>query len=869
MPRENMNQTNDRANRKGRKTSQRSTTPPRLSRQRQPADLPVDDWQRELRRQFGREQRFGFENLGDDPVFSEFAVYNPDSRRRYRVVIRGDQPGDNRCSCPDFSTNDLGTCKHIEFTLAQIGTRPDGRQALAAGFQGAFSELFLDYAGQRRVRLRPGCDLLPAAYELFDRDAGWQLPSERFVDLPAFIDRVRAAGHDLRCDDDALAFIAELRDRDIRQQALAAAYPLGSDSPELGALLKVGLYPYQRQGALFAARAGRVLIGDEMGLGKTVQAIAAMEIFARHFGAERVLVVCPTSLKHQWQREIARFSERQATVIGGLRAVRQARYAQPDFCKITNYETLSRDLDLIQAWAPDVVVVDEAQRIKNWNTIAARALKQIDSPYAVVLTGTPLENRLEELISIVQFVDQHRLGPTWRLLHEHQQRDEHGRVVGYRELHRIGETLAPIMLRRRKAEVLEQLPERVDNTLLMPMSALQAQHHEENRETVARIVQRWRRTGFLSEKEQLRLHCSLQNMRMACNSSFLIDKETDDGYKADELVALLEVLFEDPQAKVVVFSQWLRTHELIIRRLRPRGWEHVLFHGGVAADKRGALVDRFHSDADCRVFLSTDAGGVGLNLQHAAAVVVNMDLPWNPAVLEQRIGRVHRIGQTRGVQVVNFVARGTIEEGMLSVLAFKQSLFSGVLDGGDDEVVLQGTRLSKFMETVDRVTGQMAGETTASEDERHDTPPLEATSEAGAAAAAAADGEEEYQETGLQVQVEVQVVPQAGEPPAAAVADAPAAAAAPQVGEVDVASAATGTPAPTTPAPSADPWSPLLSAGVQLLGELAAASSGERPSPWVQTDPATGERFLKLPVPDPQTVQRLAEGLLGLLGGRR
>ncbi len=426
------------------------------------------------------------------------------------------------------------------------------------------------------------------------------------------------------------------------------------------------------------------------------------------------------------------------------------------------------------------------------------------------------------------------------------------------------------MLRRRKAEVLEQLPERVDNTLLMPMSALQAQHHEENREAVARIVQRWRRTGFLSEKEQLRLHCSLQNMRMACNSSFLIDKETDDGYKADELVALLEVLFEDPQAKVVVFSQWLRTHELIIRRLRPRGWEHVLFHGGVAADKRGALVDRFHSDAACRVFLSTDAGGVGLNLQHAAAVVVNMDLPWNPAVLEQRIGRVHRLGQTRGVQVVNFVARGTIEEGMLSVLAFKQSLFSGVLDGGDDEVVLQGTRLSKFMETVDRVTGQMAGETTANEDERHDTPPLEATSEAGAAAAADGDGEEEYQGAGSPVQAEV--VPQAGEPPTAALADAAALAATPQVGEVDAtsaAAAAAGTPAPTTAAPSVDPWSPLLSAGVQLLGELAAASSGERPSPWVQTDPATGERFLKLPVPDPQTVQRLAEGLLGLLGGRR
>ena len=106
-----------------------------------------------------------------------------------------------------------------------------------------------------------------------------------------------------------------------------------------------------------------------------------------------------------------------------------------------------------------------------------------------------------------------------------------------------------------------------------------------------------------------------------------------------------------------------------MRPLRQRGWGHVLFHGGVPAEQRGALVDRVAQDADCRLFLSTDAGGVGLNLQHAAATVVNMDLPWNPAKLEQRIGRVHRMGQRRGVQVINLVAQGSIEEGMLGVLA--------------------------------------------------------------------------------------------------------------------------------------------------------------------------------------------------------
>src|SRR5260370_42634599 len=175
------------------------------------------------------------------------------------------------------------------------------------------------------------------------------------------------------------------------------------------ALLKVPLYPYQAEGALFAVRAGRALIGDDMGLGKTIQAIAATEILARHFGVSKVLVICPTSLKYQWQSEITRFSRRQgenaAHVINGGRAQRQKDYTLDDFCKITNYEKLKPDLDMIAAWAPELVIGDEAQRVKNWNTIAARPFKRIATSYAIVLTAAPLENKRQDLLSIVQFVD--------------------------------------------------------------------------------------------------------------------------------------------------------------------------------------------------------------------------------------------------------------------------------------------------------------------------------------------------------------------------------------------------------------------------------------------------------------------------------
>jgi superfamily II DNA or RNA helicase len=819
--------------------SRRVAKEPKLSRAHPPEGLTPAEWQRALRRQFGREQAFVLENLGDQPFFSEFRVGNSQSKSSYRVVIRGREAGDNHCSCPDYATNELGTCKHIEFVLARLEGRRGAKTAFARGWQPAFSELYLRNDGARAVHFRAGADcpavVLEVARRLVDGERGGLLPEERLAELEGLLAAAAAAGHEIRAYDDALDFIAGRRDAVRRAELLDRLFPEGASDPKLAKLLATPLYPYQAEGALFAVRAGRALIGDEMGLGKTIQAIAAMEILARHLGVARVLVVCPTSLKYQWQSEIARFSGRTAQVISGARLQRQRDFAADAFCRITNYEKLGPDLDLIATWAPELVIVDEAQRIRNWNTIAARALKRIDSPYALVLTGTPLENKLEDLISIVQFVDQHRLGPTWKLLHEHQIRDESGRVTGYTGLEKVGQTLAPILIRRRRAEVLTQLPGRTDQNLLVPMTSMQMEHHRENADVVAQIVARWRRTKFLSDRDQRRLTCALQNMRMSCNSTYLLDQETDHGVKADELAALLDGVFQGPDAKAVVFSQWRRTHDIVIRRLEARGIGYVSFHGGLPADKRPALIERFRADPDCRVFLSTDAGAAGLNLQHAS-LLVNMDLPWNPALLEQRIGRIHRMGQTRPVQIVNFVAKGTIEEGMLSVLAFKRSLSAGILDGGQGEIALGGSRLSRFMKEVENVTAGMGEAETMA-------PAEEAASVASAP-------------LGPETEAATEAAPAVAIDSAAPGDTAPPAAAAPS-------------PQPA----SADPWAMLLTAGAEVAAALSAAGNPEAaPHPWVERDPVTGAGSLRLPLPAPETARRLADTLAALaaaLGGTR
>lgn len=812
---------------------------PRLSRLAKPANMSLEDWQRELRRQFGREQKFKIRNLTPEPVFSEFAVSNPESKRTYCVRIRGRDTGDNHCSCADFATNTLGTCKHIEFTLGRLERRRDNRALLKAGYQPPYSEVYLHYGPQREVRFRPGTDcsreLAQLVATVFDLE-GALLP-DGFAQFDTFLSEAGKLEDDLRCYDDVRAFVAEVRDAELRKQRVDEAFPRGIRSAAFKDLLKINLYDYQREGVLFAARAGRCLLGDDMGLGKTIQAVAAAEVMARLHGVGRVLIICPTSLKHQWEREIKRFSDRTCEVISGLRHQREPRFRSDTFFKITNYDTVHRDLDLIAAWGPDLVVLDEAQRIKNWETRTARSVKQVASPYCLVLTGTPLENRLEELVSIVQFVDLYRLGPTFRLLHEHQVRDEVGKVTGYKELDRIGKTLQPILLRRHKKEVLEQLPSRIDQQIFVTMTKEQRDQHDENGEIVARIVQKWRTYRFLSEVDRQRLMIALQRMRMSCDSTYLVDHATDFGVKADEIAELLDEALEEPGVKAVIFSQWLRMHELLTARLTSRKLQYVTFHGGLTSSKRKKVIDQFRDDPDCRLFLATDAGGTGLNLQHAN-MVINVDMPWNPAVLEQRIGRVHRLGQTQPVRVVNFVAQGTIEEGMLGVLSFKKSLFAGVLDGGEKDIFMGGTKLNKFMETVEKVTTSIPDATIEEADMAYGAPeapePQPVGKRGGGKSSAA---------------------------PAPAVAD---------VGE----------PEPVTASPAAsDPWAGLLQAGMSLLQQLAtpaanghANGQANRPSSgggFVQRDEKSGETYLRLPVPSPEVIDQVLRGVGAFLEGLR
>ena len=689
-------------------TKRKAAQTARISYHKKPDGMTLDEWQRELRRALVKDKKQEFKvtyQEGDHPVFADYTVKNLTSGAAYKVALRSNNPGPNFCTCLDLKTNLLGTCKHIEAVLHHISKNKKLAPLLQDTYRPAYSSLYLKYGKEREVRLRIGTEHA-AKYQALAKkycDVELRLHDATFKHIDKFLSRAQRIGSDFRCYEDVIDFIATVRDSHDRRTRITRI--IKRRKRYFDKLVATPLYPFQKDGALFAAKAGRSLIADDMGLGKTIQAIGAAELFQKEFGVSNVLIICPTSLKYQWQAEIKRYSGKEAVVLEGNALTRHPIYNRQPGYIITNYNVIGADITAINKADFDLVILDEAQRIKNWQTKTAQAVKKIASKYAIVLTGTPIENKLEELYSIIQFIDPFKLGPLYKFLANHEIRSEAGKVVGYRNLNQIQKVLSDIVIRRTKQNVLQQLPDRTDKQILVPLTAEQAVIHEEYAVMVSRLVSKWKRFGFLDEKDRQRLMIALNCMRMVADSTYILDQSTRFDTKIEELMSILDTALATRGSKVVVFSQWQRMTSLVEQELNSRQVAFAHLHGGVPSNKRKGLLDNFHNNPACLVFLSTDAGGVGLNLQ-SASTVINLDLPWNPAVLEQRIGRIHRHGQKQNVNVINLISKDSIEQRLLDVLKFKSSLFAGALDGGEDKIFMGEDKFKRFMGQVEQVTHQ-------------------------------------------------------------------------------------------------------------------------------------------------------------------
>jgi SNF2 family DNA or RNA helicase len=276
----------------------------------------------------------------------------------------------------------------------------------------------------------------------------------------------------------------------------------------------------------------------------------------------------------------------------------------------------------------------------------------------------------------VQFIDDRRLGPGFRFFNRHRVVDEKGKILGYKNLGELRESLRPVLLRRTRESVKLELPERTSEIVRIAPTDEQAVIHAGQKRIVASIISK----KFISEMDLLRLRQALMNMRMVANSTYLVTKEVPSfSSKLERLNELIEQLAGEADRKAVLFSEWTTMLNLIEPLLARYKLPFVRLDGSVPQKKRQELVHRFQTDGHCKLFLTTNAGSTGLNLQ-AANTVINVDLPWNPAILEQRIARAHRMGQTQPVHVFVLVTEQTIEEELLKTLSAKKDLALAALD---------------------------------------------------------------------------------------------------------------------------------------------------------------------------------------------
>jgi superfamily II DNA or RNA helicase len=695
------------------KPTQRSRKKRKSHQVTQPVTLP-SGWdttdEEEIHRRCVRAATEPMKVSNEDPsevYFSNFTVHSS-TRHLYHIEIRSLTDAVNSCSCADYEGNGLGTCKHIEkvlLTLKQKGKR----QFKQVGLRGSEkAELYVDPRDDQLKLTWPEektPDLEGLLKDFFS--ASGLLIADAPTAIPVILRHIKKAPEEIQQRIRVSKRVLDiLKESTFLHKNEAKTFFLSdvAEGKHTLDVVKVPLYDYQKQGMLHLAFLEKAILADEMGLGKTVQAIAACALLRKLRGVRKVLVVCPTSLKAEWEEQIAKFVDLPSLLIYGNRGDRLRQYQKDSFFYLTNYEQIVRDREDVQRLiAPDIVILDEAQRIKNWRTKTATSLKQLESPYAFVLTGTPIENRIDDLYSIVQFLYPNLFGSLFRFNRDYYQLDGHGKPTGYKNLHLLHERLKPILLRRLKKDVEGQLPNRTINTYFVPMSQEQRSRYDDYEGLVARLASTASKRPLL-DTEFKKMQLALASMRMLCDTPYILDETCRVCPKLEELESILEELFQDPTTKILIFSEWERMLLLVRELLDKMNFGYAWHTGSVEQKKRREEIRRFKEDSDCSIFLSTDCGSVGLNLQ-AASVVINLDLPWNPGKLEQRIARAWRKHQTRTVQVINLVSEETLEHRMLGVLKLKQVLCDTVLDWGTvDEMDLPSGRKS-FMGRLNQLLG--------------------------------------------------------------------------------------------------------------------------------------------------------------------
>lgn len=498
--------------------------------------------------------------------------------------------------------------------------------------------------------------------------------------------------------------------------------------PTIRTCLKAEPFPYQWVGGLtFLPTVGNALLADQMGLGKSFQALIAFIKLYNEGKLKKALVFCPASLKRQWLSEVHKFTYLDGVVISGTKEERQEQWRQAyegdKHFVFLNYELLFHDYAYVYDFVQEhkdqlVIILDEAQKIKNWKTKTSTMMRGgyinerhngktvkveypgLQSRYKWLLTGTPMENVPDELFNLFSFMNPKVLGNYFAFRNKYIILGRFKNVIGYKNLHELRSRISPYILRRRAEDVLDSLPSVRHSRYGLEMTELQSTLHEIIRDDLYDLIRRLTdeddRDVILGRFSLLMSVANCPALLMKSDSRFaakILSKLSPSEsalYESPKIEWILDLmesrLSANPDCKTVIFTKSTTMQELIRDALSSRFKDTCriyLLNGGMSDKQREDSRTSFWKDGNA--FISTDAGATGNNLQ-CADTLINVDLPWNPATLNQRNGRIRRIGsEFERVNIINLISLNSIDEKIETILYNKQGIFDRVIENSDED----------------------------------------------------------------------------------------------------------------------------------------------------------------------------------------
>ncbi len=589
-----------------------------------------------------------------DNIYGEHLLTN-EKGTQYNITFRDLERKHGYCSCPDYRTNKLGTCKHLIFAFEKISADKSIVPENLPGYP--FIEVFLNPFRENKISWfhpeKPSGEVAELLYRYFGHKNF--IEDDMADSFTGFINKASKHKQILIRPEvpEKVNQISEAFSMARLKQQTQLSFPE----------FKTNLLPFQKEGIKFATFNTGAIIADEMGLGKSIQAIGSALLKRQLFGFQHTLIVCPASLKSQWGNEIEQFTgevlmDLEDAAIGAQEGIIPGKWP---FFTVISYEALAENFELINDNPPGFLILDEAQRLINYENQIFTILRAIPRKHILALTGVPIKSKLIELYSLVLLVDPGLLTPLWEFSYQHCyfDKDKSNKITGFYNLDKLNKKLEKVLIRRQKHEVIDELPTVSKFDIPVKMHPAQISLHKIFVADALDLVNK----NHLSKYDVQQLAGLARNMRMACNSTYLIDNSTNVSPKLEELDHILNGKLDIRQSKrrVVIFTEWKRMMNIIAKMLENNKVDFVEITEDMPAKNKQLLLTKFKDDDECKILLATDGGADGLNFT-MADTIINFDAPLSTSQKNLRFGSIGDFGKNMpNLTIINLISDDSIE----------------------------------------------------------------------------------------------------------------------------------------------------------------------------------------------------------------